>query len=443
MSQSYRTSYIFFISFISALGGYLFGFDFAVISGALPFLKENFALNAYQEGFTTASLALGCMIGCLLASRASERMGRRWSLFLAALIFAFSSLFMAAAASISQFILARFFAGCAVGMASVLSPMYIAEISPAPLRGRMVSLNQLAIVIGILVTNCVNYFLSYHGADAWRWMFASGAIPATCFLAGILLLPESPSWLMERGKKEKALNILRRIGNESYAQAALSVMTEKSPDEKNIPYKALFSTRYKAALLAGIGLAVFQQFCGINVVFNYTASIFESIGFDQNDQLLQTVFIGAVNLIFTLLALTLVDRVGRKPLMLGGAASLSVLHLVIAIALATQWAYTSVALLAAIAIYACTLAPVTWVLISEIFPGKIRSKATSFSVLCLWAAYFVLTFSFPVLADRLGGVANTFYIYALVCAVGTIFILTRIKETKGIALEKMDRIFGH
>jgi SP family xylose:H+ symportor-like MFS transporter len=443
MNQKYNTAYIYLISFISALGGYLFGFDFAVIAGALPFLKSHFDLNAYQEGFTTASLALGCMAGCIYAGKASERLGRRVSLMIAAMVFTVSSILMASANSITFFITARFFAGFAVGMASLLSPMYIAEISPAKLRGRMVSLNQLAVVIGILITNIVNYFLSVRGDDSWRWMFGAGAIPSVCFLGGILLLPESPSWLYRKGRQETARRILQKIGDVSYANQVLSSIEHSNITSEKVSFGKLFRQPYATPVIAGVVLAVFQQFCGINVVFNYTPSIFESIGFDKDDQLMQTVFIGAINFTFTIIAISLVDKIGRKPLMFAGAVLLAVLHLVIAGLLHSKSPYTTIPLLASIGVYASTLAPVTWVLISEIFPGKVRSAATSFSVLCLWGAYFVLTFTFPILSELFGGVSNTFYLYAAICAAGAVFIRLKIKETRGIELEDMDSVFHH
>ncbi len=434
MTGNYNFRYILLISFISALGGYLFGFDFAVISGALPFLKEEFDLNAYQEGFTTACLAIGCIAGAASAGRLSEKNGRRFALKVAAIIFTVSSLAMAAASNLVIFNIARFFAGSAVGMASVLSPMYIAEISPNEVRGRMVSLNQFAIVTGILVTNIVNYFLGAGGTESWRWMFGAGAVPSALFFFGILFLPESPYWLVKNNQSNKARAVLGKIGNDAYANHAMEQLAKPSNENSRAAMSAIFQPRFMKAILAGAGLAVFQQFCGINVVFNYTTSIFESIGFSKEDQLMQTIFIGAVNMLFTFIAMALVDRIGRKPLMFVGAAGLSILYVLIAQALFAQSPFTSYVLLAAIGLYASTLAPVTWVLISEIFPGEIREQATSFSVLCLWGAYFVLTFTFPVLAEAMGDVANTFYIYAGVCVLGALFIYFRIPETKGVEL---------
>ena len=443
MNATFNTRYVYRISLIAALGGYLFGFDFAVISGALPFLTTQFGLTAYLQGFTTASLALGCVAGCLGAGWISKRLGSRIALMIAALLFTVSSLLMAAAPHLTWFISARFLAGTGVGMASVLSPMYIAEIAPASVRGRMVSLNQLAIVLGILFTNIINYFLGTGGENAWRWMFASGAIPSVLFFLGIIMLPESPRWLSNAGREDKARKVLERIGNKEYVDNAFLRMRSSASRQSGISFSGLFKAPYLRPLLAGAGLAVFQQLCGINVVFNYTTVIFESIGFTQQGQLMQTVFTGIINLVFTLLAMSLVDKVGRKPLMMVGAAGLALLYPAIALALHAGSPFTSIILLAAIALYASTLAPVTWVLISEIFPGKIRETATSFSVVCLWLAYFVLTFTFPVLTEWLGDVGKTFYLYAVVCAAGTIFIYLRVKETKGIALEEMDAVFIH
>ena len=441
-NYQFNTRYIISISFISALGGYLFGFDFAVISGALPFLKEQFGLNEYWEGFTTGCLALGAIAGCLVAGWVTEKYGRRPGLLTAASLFTFSSIAMAMAPSRDIFIIARFFAGVGVGMASMLSPLYIAEIAPAHIRGRMVAINQLTIVIGILITNLVNYSLRNNGTDAWRWMFGLGAVPSTLFILGVLWLPESPRWLMQAGRQVKAQKILKKIGGEIYAKESLSSISKNISAVTKVKYSAVFEKAVLPAVLIGIGLAVFQQLCGINVVFNYTAVLFESIGFSKDDQLLQTVFIGGINLVFTLLAILLVDKIGRKPLMLAGAGGLAILYIIISVLLGTKSASVSWFLLAAIGLYATSLAPVTWVLISEIFPNKIRIAATAVAVLCLWAAYFILTFTFPILYSRLQD--KTFYIYAVICLIGLLFIWLKVKETKGKTLEEMEGFFtGH
>jgi len=439
--QRFNTSYILAISFISALGGYLFGFDFAVISGTLPFLREQFGLNEYWEGFATGSLALGAIVGCIVAGEVADRYGRRPGLLLAASIFAFSSLAMAFAPDLSFFIAARFMAGVGVGMASMLSPMYIAEVSPAQYRGRMVAINQLTIVIGILITNLVNYSLRNSGTDAWRWMFGMGVVPSTLFVIGVLWLPESPRWLIKAGKDQKAFDVLSRIGNPVFVKSSVGAIKESVQHNGRVSYRAAFEKTVLPAVLIGIGLAVFQQLCGINVVFNYTSNIFESIGASKDDQLLQTVFIGGVNLFFTLLAMGLVDKLGRKPLMLIGAGGLAILYIIVAQLLVSQSSMVSGFLLAAIGTYAVSLAPVTWVLISEIFPNKVRGVAISIAVLCLWAAYFILTFTFPVLAKWIG-MGNTFYIYSGICIIGFVFVWRKVKETKGKTLEELEGVFS-
>jgi len=441
-STKYRfnTLYVFGISFVSALGGYLFGFDFAVISGALPFLQKQFALDAWWEGFATGSLALGAIIGSLLAGWVSDRRGRKAGLLLAALVFAFSSLGMALSPSREFFVFTRFCAGIGVGMASMLSPMYIAEVAPPHLRGRMVAINQLTIVIGILVTNLVNYSLRNEGDDAWRWMFGLGIIPSLLFFTGTLWLPESPRWLLKAGQNEKAGDVLKKIGDKNYAEESARAIGGTLGAASRSSYSDVFKKGVLPAVLVGIGLAVFQQLCGINTVFNYAPRIFESIGASQNDQLLQTVFIGTVNLVFTIIAMLLVDRLGRKPLMLFGAAGLALLYIIVVLMLGSRNSSVSWFLLASIGVYAMSLAPVTWILISEIFPNKVRGEATSIAVLSLWAAYFVLVFSFPILFEKWKD--KSFYVYAAVCVVGFFFVLRFVKETKGKSLEDVEKLMN-
>ncbi|WP_333865272.1 sugar porter family MFS transporter [Chitinophaga sp.] len=431
-TNTFHHRYILGISFISALGGYLFGFDFAVISGALPFLRTTFELNAWWEGFLTGSLALGCMAGCAMAGALAERFGRKPGLLLAALIFTLSSLGMAFSNTFTLFTTMRFAAGIGVGMASILSPLYIAEISPAHLRGRNVSINQLTIVIGILVTNLVNYFLAGKGVDAWRWMFGLGAVPSFIFLLGVSRLPESPRWLIAQGRLEEAANILGRIGAGDI-RASLS-------GESHPTLKMVFSKAVRPAVIVGIVLAVFQQLCGINIVFNYTSTIFASVGADLNSQLFETISIGIVNLVFTLVAMWQVDKLGRRPLMLVGSLGLSIVYIVLALLLKNQAAVglVSVFVLAAIALYATSLAPVTWVLISEIFPNKVRGLASSVAIVALWGAYFILVFTFPILAEKLG-TYGPFYLYAGICLLGFLFVRSRVKETKGKTLEQLEQ----
>ncbi|HTE29877.1 MAG TPA: sugar porter family MFS transporter, partial [Chryseolinea sp.] len=340
------------------------------------------------------------------------------------------------------FIISRAMAGVGVGMASVLSPMYISEISPAQFRGRMVAINQLTVVTGILITNLVNYSLRNYGDDSWRWMFGLGAIPSALFFLGATYLPESPRWLIKVGKIDAAKVIMEKIGGLEYSNQSLQSVQQSLQGPSKINYRMLLKKSILPALLVGIGLAVFQQLCGINVVFNYTPKIFESIGASQDDQLLQTVFIGGVNLIFTLLAMLLVDKLGRKPLMLIGALGLSLVYIIVVVMLGKGSGSVSWFLLSAIGLYAMTIGPVTWVLISEIFPNKVRGAATSVAVISLWLSYFVLVFTFPILFEKLKD--STFYIYSGICLIGLIFVWFFVKETKGKTLEELEGVMmGH
>ncbi len=439
-SSGFNNRYITGISFISALGGYLFGFDFAVISGALPFLRSEFLLTPWWEGFLTGSLGLGCIAGCLAAGKIADLYGRRPGLMISGLIFAFSSLGMAFSHSLTVFVSMRFAAGIGVGMASLLSPMYIAEISPAKIRGRNVAINQLTVVTGILVTNLVNYFLADIGSDAWRWMFGLGAVPAVLFFVGVIWLPESPRWLVKAGKELKARQVLNKIGSSGFAEGTLGDIEKSLTGNKKQSFRAVFEKGVRPAVLVGVTLAAFQQLCGINVVFNYTSTIFESVGANLDRQLFETVSIGIVNLVFTLLAMWQVDKLGRRPLMLAGSLGLSVIYIVLAFLLQSHApaGLLSVFVLIAIAMYATSLAPVTWVLISEIFPNHIRGLASSVALLSLWGSYFILVFTFPVLAEKLG-TFGPFYVYAGICFLGFLFVKSKVKETKGQTLEELEQ----
>ncbi|TKC58159.1 sugar porter family MFS transporter [Pedobacter hiemivivus] len=443
--EAFNSGYIIGISFISALGGYLFGFDFAVISGALPFLRTQFMLDPVWEGFLTGSLALGCIVGCLLAGNLADKYGRKPGLMLAAIIFAISSVGIALSSGLTLFVVMRFAAGIGVGMASMLCPMYIAEVSPAKVRGRNVAINQLTVVIGILVTNLVNYFLADTGPDAWRWMFGLGTVPSVIFLIGVIWLPESPRWLLKDGQDEQARKVLNKIGSVTFMENTTEAIRKSLTGNTKQSYKDVFHKSVRPAVAIGITLAVFQQFCGINVVFNYTSTIFESVGANLDRQLFETVAIGIVNLVFTILAMWQVDKLGRRPLMLIGSLGLSVVYIILAFMLQNHYpaGMVSIFVLLAISMYAISLAPVTWVLISEIFPNKIRGVASSVAIVSLWGAYFILVFTFPILAKKLGAY-GPFYLYAVICFLGFLFVLRKVKETKGQTLEELeDNLIRH
>jgi SP family xylose:H+ symportor-like MFS transporter len=308
-----------------------------------------------------------------------------------------------------------------------------------------VAINQLTVVIGILVTNLVNYFLADKGVDAWRWMFGLGVVPSAIFLIGVVWLPESPRWLIKAGKVDQAKKVLNKIGSQLFVQQTFKAIEQSMVGAEKQSYKAVFEKSVRPAVIVGITLAVFQQFCGINVVFNYTSTIFESVGANLNRQLFETVAIGIVNLVFTLIAMWQVDKLGRRPLMLGGALGLSVVYIILAFLLQNHSSagLVSIFVLLAISMYSMSLAPVTWVLISEIFPNKIRGLASSVAIVSLWGAYFILVFTFPILAKKLGAY-GPFYLYAGICFLGFLFIKSKVTETKGQTLEELEQhLAGH
>ncbi|MGH9378880.1 MAG: sugar porter family MFS transporter, partial [Terriglobia bacterium] len=343
--------------------------------------------------------------------------------------------------------------------ASTLSPMYIAEISPAALRGKLVSLNQLNIVVGILLAQCVNWliarpvpagataldiFNSWNGQHGWRWMFGVTAIPSVLFFLGMLVVPESPRWLAKSGMKEAARRILAKISGETGgAQALAEIELSLKSETGSIGLKSLLGPRLRKILLLGIVLAVLQQWCGINVIFNYAQEVFSAAGYNVSNLLLNIVITGAVNLVFTLVAIGLVDKAGRRTLMLVGSAGLALIYILLGIGYRTgsQGIPMLLLVVAAIACYAMSLAPVTWVVIAEIFPNRIRGTAMSIAVAFLWIACFILTYTFPLLNHALGA-AETFWIYAGVCVAGFLFIKSQLPETKGKTLEEIETLWN-
>lgn len=457
---SYHAGYTWMISLVAALGGLLFGYDWVVIGGAKPFYEKFYHLaNPSQQGWAMSCALAGCLVGALISGGLSDRFGRKRLLIVSAILFAVSSLGTALSATFAAFVRWRISGGVAIGLASNLSPMYIAEVAPARVRGKMVSINQLTIVIGILLAQWMNWLIakplpdnataldllnSWNGQIGWRWMFGITAIPATVFFAGMLFVPESPRWLVRRGKSEKALRILGKIGGESYGSQALAeIESSVSGNLKKVNFKYLLEPALSKVLLLGIVLAVFQQWCGINVIFNYAQEVFSAAGYRVSDLLFNIVITGAVNLLFTFVAMGLVDRAGRRLLMLMGSAGLAVIYTLLGAGYATH-SHGSLMLLlvvAAIAVYAMSLAPVTWVVISEIFPNRIRGAAMSVAVMSLWMASFILTYTFPLLNKGLGS-AITFWIYALICVGGFLFMKFRLPETKGKTLEGLEKLFA-
>lgn len=474
-------SYLWMISMVAALGGLLFGYDWVVIGGAAKFYEAYFHLtdtastvaadatfwqklvaNAVSPvGWAQSCALLGCLFGAMVSGALSDRFGRKPLLIAAAANFVLSSVGIAFAGSFTGFVLWRILGGVSIGLASNISPMYISEIAPASRRGLLVAINQLTIVIGILAAQLVNWMIarpvetgitpeafaaSWNVLSGWRWMFAACAVPSLFFFVTSLLVPESPRWLCKAGADDRAHRTLEKIGGTEYADAEMAeIKGTVLHEDKHVRFHELIEKRVLAVLGLGVFLAVFQQWCGINVIFNYASEIFTQAGFDMNDALTSIVATGVVNLAFVFVALATVDRLGRRPLMLFGFAGLTVIYLAIGLCYQLKGGGTVVSpylflslVLAAIAVYSMSLAPVVWVLISEIFPNRIRGTAMSVAVSFLWIACFILTYTFPILKSLLG-VSVTFWIYGGICAFAFVFLFFRLPETKGKSLEQIER----
>ena len=454
---SFRASYVWLAASAGALGGLLFGYDWVVIGGAKPFYELYFQLDsASLQGWAMSCALIGCLFGAVTSGWLSNRFGRRRLLTLAAIVFAVSSVGTALAHHFELFIVWRIMGGYAIGLASGISPMYIAEISPAPLRGRLVSLNQLAIVFGILLAQVVNWtiarpvppgataheiLMSWNGQSGWRWMFGVTAIPSILFLLTTLFVPESPRWLASKGRNAAARKVLESVGGAHYAQTVLEDFARANQLDtvSRSLLTELTAPGMARVLVLGIVLAVLQQWCGINVIFNYAQEIFAAAGYQVSDILFNIVVTGAVNLIFTFVALFTIDRFGRRFLLLTGITGLTATYTILGLLYRMQVHGKPLLflVLAAIAFYAMSLAPATWVVISEIFPNRIRSSAMSVSITALWLACFLLTYTFPLFNAALGA-AGTFWTYAAICLAGLIFLSVRLPETRNKSLEEIE-----
>ncbi|WP_373524173.1 sugar porter family MFS transporter [Aquiflexum sp.] len=458
--RPFNLPYLLALAFISALGGLLFGYDWVVIGGAKPFYELYFEIKSSPQlqGWAMSSALIGCILGALLAGFTSEKYGRKYPLIAAAFLFIVSAFGSGYADNFSWFVFYRILGGIGIGIASTLSPLYIAELAPAPLRGRFVSINQLTIVIGILAAQIVNYLIAepvpesmgihemkstWNSLMGWRWMFWAELVPAAAFFLLMFAVPKSPRFLMKMGKEIEAMKVLEKIGGRSYAEVERGNISATLVDKlPKVHVKDLFQPKIKPILLIGIGLAVFQQWCGINVIFNYADEIFTKAGYSVGEMLFNIIITGSVNLVFTLLAMRFVDHWGRKRLMVLGAMGLAIIYLFLGLSYYLGWTGFPILILVigAIAIYAMTLAPVTWVILSEIFPNRIRGMAMSMATLCLWIASFALTFSFPLLNSTLNA-SGTFWLYGIICLVGYLFIIKKLQETKGKSLEEIESEF--
>jgi sugar porter (SP) family MFS transporter len=442
---------------VSALGGLLFGYDWVVIGGAKPFYEASFELVAPSEQAWAVSCALiGCLAGAMASGWVADRWGRKPGLLLAAIIFAVSSIGTALAGGFGGFVAWRMIGGVAIGMASGLSPLYIAEIAPPASRGRLVCLNQIAIVLGLLGAQIVNWLIaqpvapgatmadiaaSWNGTTGWRWMFAAAAVPAVAFIIGCLLIPESPRWLAHHGQWDRARGVLARLTGEAQADRGIAAIRRALDAAPGRSIGAVLrEPRFARVLAIGVGLAVLQQWCGINVIFNYAQEIFAGAGYAVSDTLFNIVITGVVNCVFTLVALGTVERWGRRRLMLIGCAGLAAIYLAIGAGyvMGVQGWPLLLLVVAAIAVYAMTLAPVTWVVLAEIFPGEARGSSMAIATTTLWSACFLLTYTFPLL-NAAAGTGVTFWLYGAICAVGFVFVWRTLPETKGKTLEEIER----
>lgn len=447
------------ISLVTAMGGLLFGYDWVVIGGAKPFYEIFFNItnSPSLQGWAMSCALIGCLIGAICSGILSDRYGRKKLLIVAAFLFIASAYGTGATNNFTLFIIYRIIGGIGIGLASNLSPIYIAEISPSETRGRFVSLNQLTIVIGILAAQLANWQIaepipsdisdldmlkSWNGQMGWRWMFWMETIPASLFFLLMFFVPESPRWLINNGESKKSKTILSKIGGTIYAETELKRIENTIIIDKKEPqnFRQLFEPGLKKVMLIGIVIAVFQQWCGINVIFNYAEEIFKAAGYGVSDILFNIVITGSVNLVFTFIAIATVDRWGRRSLMLLGAGGLASIYALIG---AAYYFHISglpllILVITAIACYAMSLAPVTWVVLSEIFPNRIRGAAMSVATVALWLACFILTYTFPILNTFLGP-SGTFWLYGIISVFGYVFIYKNLPETKGKSLENIEK----
>ena len=428
--QGFNKGFFYFICLVSAMGGLLFGYDWVVIGGAKPFYELYFDITdlPLMQGIAMTTALVGCLAGAMVAGVAADRYGRKPLLMLSAVLFTVSAVATGLFNDFILFNIARFIGGIGIGVASALSPMYIAEVRPAEIRGRMVSLNQMTIVLGILSAQIVNMLLARDTAVAesqawnvewgWRWMFWAETLPAGLFLLLSFFIPESPVYLK---LKQGVVAESRRTGREA-------------------GLRELMQAKYGKVLLLGLVIAVFQQWCGTNVIFNYAQEIFLGAGFDVDGMFINIVITGIANVIFTILALYTIEKWGRRTLILLGAGGLGLIYLTLGTCyfFEVKGVLMVVLVVAAISVYAMTLGPVTWTLLAEIFPNRVRGIAMATCTFALWVGCCTLTFSFPSMNAALGS-SGTFWIYSAICVCAFVFLWNRCPETKGKSLEELEK----
>ncbi len=436
--------YVYLAAMVAATAGLLFGFDIAVINGAIIFLQSQFHLSDFQTEIATSSLLFGCIFGSSVAGWLTDRLGRRRVLMLTGLGFALSAIGAAIPQTLGQFIAARFVGGLAIGAGSVLAPLYIAEVAPAQKRGRLVSLNQMAIVIGILIAYLVNWALSFLGSDSWRWMFATAAVPSIALFIALFFVPESPRWLVEAGRYAEAVTVLSRINGPAIAARELKSI-KQTVEQETGTLAELFRPGFRRALWIAVSLAILQQITGINTVLFYGALIFKKqVGHETaSAAIFANVVIGLVNALATMVALWLIDRVGRRPLLMISTAVMAFSQAGLGAAFLSRSPSATLVLtmmLFCVAAFAVGLGPGFWVLLAEIFPTRIRGRAMSIATVCLWCACTLLTMTFLTLTTALSP-TGAFLIYAGFCVVTLAIVCFLVPETKGRTLEEIEHIW--
>ncbi len=427
---------------VAALGGAIFGYDTSVISGAQLFLRNDFKWNDVQVEFAVSIALAGALVGAAAAGYCTDRWGRRWMLVVTALGFGLFSVLSGLATGLDSFSIARFFVGVCIGIASLTVPLYIAEMSPARMRGALVGLNQIAIGTGIGVAYFVDYALARTGA--WRWMFASAVFPAIVLLIGMIFLPESPRWLARQGFRDKALKNFHRLGRGDEAEAELAEI-ESTLQEEEEGFGILLRPGFRVAVLVGVGLAIFQQITGINTIIYYAPTILQKSGYPSaRAAILATAVIGLANIVIAVIAMALVDRLGRRVLLLLSTAGMAISLGLIGLAFHQKSSGIIVfyEIISYCVAFGMGLGPVMWTLISEIYPTKIRGKAMSLATLSVWGANWLVAITFLTLLNQ-AGAANTFWLYGIVSAGAMVFCYFFIPETKGRTLEQIEHHWMH
>ncbi|MEM9829236.1 MAG: sugar porter family MFS transporter [Bacteroidota bacterium] len=459
-STTYNQTYLWLISLTAALGGFLFGYDWVVVGGAKPYYEPFFGLDTPAlQGWGTSSALVGCMVGALACVGLSDRYGRKRLLIFAGALFTLSALGTAIASDFTWFNVYRIIGGVAMGIALNLSPMYIAEVSPPEKRGMFVTINQLLVMIGVLMAQVVNWRISlldtelpvdataeiiarsWSGQTGWRWMFGVEAIPAFAFFALMFLVPESVRWLVKNGRAAEGERVLQKIGGDAYAQKEISEvkLTLSQKDVSHVNFKELLNSRILKLVGLGVFLSFLQQWSGLNVIIYYAADIFQAAGYNLQQMMLNIVVIGTVMVLAVLITMATVDKLGRKTLLLFGTSSMAGVYALIGYCFYADYQGLVIVLLvlANVLFYSVTLAPLLWVVLSEIFPNRIRGAAMSIAAFAHWVGNFTLTFSFPTIKENLGW-ANNFWLYGLICAVGFVVLYLILPETKGKTLEEIE-----